>query len=208
MTRYLCSWAIVSGAVALAGSAVAQFPVNVLQDCWTTYDGFMPDPEFEAYEFMPNESVTFVWKHKIMEEPCQSYVASIFLFECIEGKPRPKGSDILLRFMDLRELEIWPYHAPEFMYSYTVPAGYIPPGQYDWALIVECNDSGNGIGLRADGDIDDECGVNVGMPPIFAGPVIFGPEPIEFFDPHPGGFPPGRWPGEEGTTRPWCFVVR
>jgi hypothetical protein len=30
---------------------------------------------------------------------------------------------------------------------------------------------------------------------------------VELLDPDPGGFPPGRLPGEEGATRCWCFMV-
>ncbi|MAE69274.1 MAG: hypothetical protein CME06_02265 [Gemmatimonadetes bacterium] len=192
------------------GIANAQFPVTVLQDCWTTKIEALPDPEYEDYLFFGfNEPITFVWKHKIMPaDACSSYVASIFVLRCIDGKPKP--TDIVMQFPDLRdEIVRWEGDPtnPEILFSYTAPPGSIPPGYYDWAMIVECNDSGNGIPLGPDGDIDDECGVNVGVPPIFAGPVIFGPEPAEFFDPDPGGFPPGRSPGEEGTTRPWCFQV-
>ncbi len=195
-----------------SGAAQAQFPVTVLQDCWTTNIERMPDPEFEGYSFFgANEPVTFVWKHKIMPtDACSAYVASIYVLPCIEGKPKP--TDIVVQFPNLRnEIQRWDGDPtiPEILFSYTAPPGAIPPGYFDWALIVECNDfGGNGIPLGPDEDVDDECGVNVGIPPIFAGPVIFGPEPIEYFDPDPGASPPGRSPGEEGTTRPWCFQVQ
>ena len=194
----------------MMGTAHAQFPVTVLQDCWTTNIEVALDPELEGYMFSMFEPLTFVWKHKIMpEDACSSYVASIFVLQCIEGKPKP--TNIVVHFQNLRsEIQRWQGdpNNPEILFSYTAPPGSIPPGDFDWALIVECNDSGNGIPLGPDEDIDDECGVNVGVPPVFAGPVIFGPEPVEYFDPDPGFSPPGRVPGEEGTTRPWCFQVR
>ena len=97
----------------------------------------------------------------------------------------------------------------ETLLSFSAPPGSIPPGRYDWALVTECNDTNGtivGTGVQ-DSDLDDSCGVNVGILPVFPGPVMLGPEPIELFDPDPGGSPPGRGPGEEGTTRPWCFDV-
>ena len=99
---------------------------------------------------------------------------------------------------------------PEPLLSFSALSGLIPPGRYDWALLTECRDTdGTIIGaFRKDGDIDDECGINVGLNPA-AGlfPVLFGPEPLDLLDADPGGSPPGRGPGEEGTTRPWCFTV-
>jgi len=92
---------------------------------------------------------------------------------------------------------------PELLISFTASPFSFPPGRYDWAVFVECDDTDGFIGL--DSDIDDACGINMGL--VLGGPLVLGPEPIEFFDPDPGGSPPGRGPGDEGTTRPWCFSV-
>jgi len=186
--------------------AFAQFPVNVLQDCWTTNQEINPYVELEGYEFTPNDSVSFIWKHKVME-PCSNYVATIFGFECRVGKPKPQGVKFSFRDIQFGRIDPDPVF-PERLFEFVTVPGGIPPGRYDWLLVVECNDSGNGIPIGPDGEIDDECGVNLGTPPANPiGVVIFGPEPTEVLDPDPGGFPPGRGSGEEGTTRPWCFEV-
>lgn len=192
---------------AFAGAAYGQAePVNVLQDCWTTQEtAFIED---ELYRFLGGEPVTFVWKHKILL-PCENYVYSIYGFQCRDGKPNPGGPGGGVAFSfennELGAIEPDP-DVPERLFTFT---GAVPPGRWDWILVAECNDlGGNGIPIGPDGDIDDQCGINVGTAPVLpAGPVIYGPDPVEVFDPSPGGSPPGRGPGEEGTTRPWCFEV-
>ena len=187
--------------------AVAQFPTNVLQDCWTTNININPDRELEGYEYSVNDRVTFIWKHKVLEF-CENYVASIFGFECREGKVKPSG--VRFEFRDIQYGAIDPNpEVPELLFEFTAGAGSIQPGRYDWVLFVECNDlGGNGIPIGKDEDVDDTCGINTGRPPQNPlGVVIFGPEPNEALDAAPGGSPPGRGPGEEGPNRPWCFEV-
>ena len=187
-------------AVLLPSSALAQNPVNVLQDCWT--NRFTANLETENYLFAAGGPVTFVWKHKIML-PCVNYVASIFGFRCQKGKPKPTPATFQFQNIKFGPINPNPQN-PELLFSFTGP---VPPGMHDWILLVECNDSGNGIALAPDGDIDDECGINLGKPPDNPlGVVLFGPEPLEFLDPDPGGAPPGRAAGDEGVMRPWCFV--
>ena len=183
-------------------------PVNVLQDCWTTDLTVNPDPELELYTFTTDDSIDFIWKQKLLL-PCSDYLASIWVFDCLDGKPLP--GPIVQVFHDIPFGTINPLPGiPEPLLTFSAMAGSIPPGRYDWALITECDDTNGRIAGSPvkDGDIDDSCGVNVGIGlPLIGGPVILGPEPIELLDPDPGGSPPGRVPGEEGTTRPWCFTV-
>lgn len=183
--------------------------VNVLQDCWTTDLQQDSDPERELYSFTTDDPISFVWKHKILEN-CSSYRFSIHATQCTEGKPRvgPIAFEAI-------NISVGPVNAdpadPEPLFSYTATPGSIPPGSYDWMLLVECNDTNGTIrspGPKVDGDIDDQCGINVGLnPPAGLFPVLFGPDPLQVMDPDPGGAPPGRVPGESGTTRPWCFDV-
>ena len=182
-------------------------PVNVLQDCWTTNLTLDPDPELELYTFTTTDPIDFIWKHKILET-CSAYLASIWVFECLPGKPIPGPIVQVFHDISLGQQDPIP-GTPEPLLSFSAPPGSIPPGRYDWALITECDDTNGRIAGAPvpDSDIDDSCGVNVGILPVFPGPVMLGPEPVELFDADPGGSPPGRGPGEEGTTRPWCFDV-
>ena len=183
-------------------------PVNVLQDCWTTDQQVDPDVELELYTFTTDDSIEFIWKPKLLVS-CSAYLASIWVFECMDGKPSP--GPIVQVFHDISFGQLDPIPGvPEPLLSFSAMAGSIPPGRYDWALITECDDTNMRIAGSpvTDGDIDDSSGVNVGIGlPLIGGPVILGPEPIQLFDLDPGGSPPGRGPGEEGTTRPWCFQV-
>ena len=182
-------------------------PVNVLQDCWTTNLTLDSDPELELYTFATTDPIDFIWKHKILET-CSAYLASIWVFECIAGKPLPGPIVQVFHDIDLGQQDPMP-GVPEPLFTFTAPPGSIPPGRYDWAMITECDDTNGRIAGSPvpDNDIDDSCGVNVGILPTFPGSVMLGPEPMELFDVDPGGSPPGRGPGEEGTTRPWCFDV-
>ena len=63
-------------------------PVNVTQDCWTTDQDLDPDIELELYTFTTDDSIEFVWKQKLLLT-CSAYLASIYVFDCIDGKPRP-----------------------------------------------------------------------------------------------------------------------
>ena len=182
-------------------------PVNVLQDCWTTNLTLNPDAELELYTFTTADSIDFIWKQKL-QETCSAYLASIWVFECIAGKPLPGPIVQVFHDIDLGQQDPMP-GVPEPLFTFTAAPGAIPPGRYDWAMITECDDTNGRIAGAPvpDSDIDDSCGVNVGILPVFPGPVILGPEPVELFDADPGGSPPGRGPGEEGTTRPWCFDV-
>ena len=194
--------------VAKGGGGMTPAPVNVLQDCWTTDQQVDPDVELELYTFTTDDSIEFVWKQKLLVS-CSAYLASIWVFECIDGKPLP--GPIVYTAHDINFAELDPIPGiPEPLLLFSAPPGAIPPGRYDWALITECDDTNGRIAGAPvpDADIDDSCGVNVGIGlPLIGGPVILGPEPVELFDPDPGGMPPGRVPGEEGTTRPWCFEV-
>ena len=182
-------------------------PVNVLQDCWTTSLNLDPDPELELYTFTTADSIDFVWKQKL-QETCSAYLASIWVFQCIAGKPLPGAIVQVFHDISLGQQDPVP-GTPEPLLSFSAPPGSIPPGRYDWALVTECDDTNGRIAGAPvpDSDIDDSCGVNVGVLPVFPGPVMLGPEPVELFDADPGGSPAGRGPGEEGTTRPWCFTV-
>ena len=182
-------------------------PVNVLQDCWTTNLTLDPDPELELYTFTTADSIDFIWKQKL-QETCSAYLASIWVFQCLPGKPLPGPIVQVFHDIDFGQQDPVP-GTPEPLLSFSAPPGSIPPGRYDWALVTECDDTNGRIAGAPvpDSDIDDSCGVNVGVLPVFPGPVMLGPEPVELFDADPGGSPPGRGPGEEGTTRPWCFDV-
>lgn len=177
------------------------FPVNVLQDCWTNDDP--TDLEMETYTFPPGVVLNFVWKHKIFDVPCNDYLATIVLTHCQDGKV-PIGGNIAAIIPDIPIGSVGP--GGEWLITARVPG--IGAGVYDWFVVVECNDSNGTIPAGADLDIDDVVGANLGLPPNNPlGPVVYGPEPIEILDPAPGGFPPGRWAGEEGATRCWCFEI-
>lgn len=188
---------------AFAAPALAQHRVNVLQDCWTTdLDGNNLELEDFRFRISDNDNITFVWKQKLLLA-CSNYIFTLVGFDCVDGKPFV--GEVRFSYTDtIGPLTPDPAN-PEMLLSFTVPAADIGVGTYDWVLFAECNDSGNG--LSEDGDIDDQCGINVGIPPVVVGPLIYGPEPVEIFDADPGGSPPGRRPGEEGTTRPWCFEI-
>ncbi len=204
--RVLCTClavaAVLVASPAWAGEALPS-TVNVVQDCWTTNEALDPDLEKELYTFSSDDdAITIVWKHKILE-PCSNYIATVYGTDCTEGKP--SLYTLPMRFTQTQVFgPIDPDPAtPEQLLSMTIAPGSIPSGRYDWVLLVECDDTDGFIFV--DGDIDDECGINMGT--TLGGPLIMGPEPNEALDADPGGSPPGRGPGEEGTTRPWCFEV-
>ncbi len=173
--------------------------VNTVQDCWTTNLDLDPDVERELYTFDTTDPIDFVWKHKILES-CSAYSATIRVFPCRDGKPRMRGADVVRMF----RRNFGPVAAnpaiPEQLKFFTAPAGALPPGRYDYVVQTECDDTNGRV--RRDGDVDDQCGMTPG-----GKPMIMGPQPAERWDPDPGGSPPGRGPGEEGTTRGWCFEV-
>jgi hypothetical protein len=177
--------------------------LNVLQDCWTTdEEEWYMDPEMELYQFPQNHPVIHVWKHKIFEY-CSHYLATIVWTYCKDGKPKLSGNI----FGMIRDIEVDIGEPGELILSAFV-SGF-PPGSYDWFIVTECDDTNGSIALPNDGDIDDILGANLGLPPNNPiGPCMMGPEPVRLLDPDPGGFPPGRWTGEEGATRCWCFEVR
>ena len=171
--------------------------VNVLQDCWTTEE-FTADPELEQYLFDANHFIGFIWKHKIFE-PCENYMATIVGTPCREGKPPIKVAWMI------RNIQFGPIPpGMEYLFGIMVPPA-IAPGDYDWFIVTECNDTNGIIPPNPDGDIDDVIGANLGL---LRPPVVYGSEPVEILDPDPGGWPPGRRPGEEGSTRCWCFRVQ
>ena len=181
-------------------------PVNVLQDCWTTDIDLDDDAERELYTFDVSTTIELIWKQKLLVS-CSAYrVVYVIYDECLDGKPsatmRPVQHLATANFGPLSPIP----GVPEPLISISFPASALGPGRYEWAMAVECDDT-NGV-IAKDGDIDDFCGLNPGLPPDVVPPVpIFGPDPIQFLDPDPGGSPPGRGPGEHGTTRPWCFDV-
>ncbi len=195
---------LVSVTAAWAGTPPPPADVNVLQDCWTTNLEADPDPERELYTFAADDDIAFIWKQKLLVA-CSSYVARIVGYDCVDGEPGV-NREVKFSFTEVFGPMSPIPGIPEPLFPIFAPAGSIPPGRYDWVLLVECDDTNGRV--KRDGDLDDECGINVGRKPVVPdGPLIFGPEPIEIFDPDPGGSPPGRGPGEEGTTRPWCFEV-
>lgn len=180
-------------------------PTNVMQDCWTTSLALDPDVELELYDFDITSPIDFIWKHKIIAG-CSAYVVRIFIFECIPGKPSVVGNPILFVTAPIPFGPVSPIPGiPEIIFPpVTLAPGTLPSGMaYDWVVVTECDDTDGAIG--PDGDIVDSCGANLGF--VLGGPLILGPEPIGLWDPDPGGSPPGRGPGENGTTRPWCFSV-
>ncbi len=200
---------LVIGAVLSVPAAWAQEPgpppadVNVVQDCWTTALSLDPDAERELYTFSADDDINFIWKHKILES-CSSYRAKVMGYDCKKGQPALGTKRFSL------DLVVGPFDPipglPEPLLSITAPAGSIPPGSYDWVVIVECDDTNGRI--RKDGDVDDVCGANFGILPVFDGPTLFGNEPTNTLDTDASGSPPGRRRGEDGSTRPWCFEVR
>ncbi len=180
-------------------------PVNVLQDCWTTALSVDPDAELELYEFDTATDINLIWKYKLLAT-CSAYAYKIFFWDCEDGKPKTAGNPPVhvVPFILLGPISPVP-GIPELLFAHTIPAGTLPLGSYDWAIAIECDDTTGAV--TTDGDVDDICGGNLGLLPIFDGPVILGPEPIRALDPDPGGSPPGRGPGEDGSTRPWCFDV-
>jgi hypothetical protein len=176
------------------------FYLNVMQDCWTTdIEEVMLDPELENYLLTP-DNVVFVWKHKIFE-PCENYIATVVGLPCEDGKP-PIIRRIAWVVPDFQFGFIEP--GAEYLFWLMVPG--IPVGNWDWFVVTECNDTNGMITPPLkDGDIDDVIGANLGV--VTYPPLVYGPEPAEVLDPDPGGFPPGRRPGEEGSCRCWCFTV-
>ena len=198
------------GSATVSGAgAPAPAPVNVLQDCWTTDLDDDPDKEKELYTFTTADSIEFVWKQKLLLT-CTDYKATILGFDCVDGKRSVFGHPGRFLFANIpfaggNPIDPDPSN-PERIFSFSATPGSISPGTYDWILVTECNDTNGTVGL--DGDIDDQCGINMGKAPTVPGkPLVLGPEPIELLDPDPGGSPPGRVPGDEGTTRGWCFRV-
>ena len=194
--------AAVSIAVILTAPAAAQNPVNVTQDCWTNQQG--APVETENYCFTLQTPVQFVWKQKIMQT-CNSYRAEVWIQPCMNGKPPLQGAIQVCKLGPVGPIPPNP-NQPERLVRCVAPPGAIPPGSWDWFVMTECNDTNGSIGLGPDGDIDDECGINVGL--VLGGPLVLGPEPAEMWDPDPGPPPACQLPGEEGTTRPWCFRVQ
>ncbi len=191
---------------AWGGGPALPAPVTALQDCWTTALTLDPDAERELYEFDADTDITLVWKHKILVS-CSSYHTRLHVWDCVDGKPKTAGHPPV--YVDSTLLgPISPIPGiPELLFADTIPAGTLPAGRYDWAILVECDDTNGAV--ATDGDFDDICGGNLGLLPVFDGPVIFGPEPepARALDGDPGGSPPGRGPGEDRSTRPWCFEV-
>ena len=189
-------------AVVLPTPAAAQFPVNVTQDCWTRQVG-APGLETENYCFPAQSPVQFVWKQKLMQT-CSRYVAEVYIQPCINGKPPLQNPLLVCKLGPVGPIPPNPNRS-ERLVPCTSPPGAIPPGVWDWFVMTECDDTNGVIGLGPDGNVDDECGINVGL--VLGGPLVLGPEPAELWDPAPAGAPPCRLLGEEGTTRPWCFQV-
>jgi len=183
-----------------AGGAQAGFYLNVMQDCWTTdEEEVYLDPEMENYLLFP-DNVVFVWKHKIFEG-CSNYIASIVGLPCENGKPPVIGRVAwIIQNIPFGDIQ------PGAEYLFWVQAGGLPEGTWDWFVVTECHDTNGSITPPLkDGDIDDVIGANLGK--MTYPPLVYGPEPVEVLDPHPGGLPPGRLPGEEGSCRCWCFTV-
>jgi hypothetical protein len=176
------------------------FYLNVMQDCWPTdIEEWYTDPEMENYILSP-DNVVLVWKHKIFEG-CSNYMATLVGLPCEDGKPRIIGR---LAWM-VTNLQ-YGYVEPGGEYKFMVWLSGMPEGHWDWFVVTECNDTNGMITPPLkDGDIDDVIGANLGT--VTYMPLVYGPEPVELLDPDPGGFPPGRLPGEEGATRCWCFMV-
>lgn len=204
------TWVLVLLVTTVAAAApVAGQPtptrVNVLKDCWTTSLAARPQPEAEAYSFPTTTggTIDFVWQHKILTA-CSAYVANLYAFPCVDGNPQLD----MVPFYDSGPIQFGPISpvvgTPNLYFSLAVPVTTFPEGSYDWTVVTECDDT-DGQVMAPDGDVDDICGVNMGVEPIIAGPVIFGPEPVQFLDPDPGSDPLGRALGEDGSTRPWCF---
>lgn len=179
------------------------YEINVLQDCWTTNRlDWGQNPELESYLIHP-DSVVFVWKHKLIRA-CDNYVATIVLLPCEDGKPRIGGRIVHTE----ADLVYGPRNPEAEIIMFHIPSDSIPVGTYDWFIVTECNDTNNRIGVRPDGDVDDVIGANLGLPPVNPyGPLVYGPEPNEVLDPNLGAAIPGRRPGEEGSSRCWCFTV-
>ena len=163
----------------------------------------MEDEELESYEIPQQMLMAFVWKHKIFQE-CTRYLATIVGLPCEDGKVPIKMSKIQFMYPDI------PFGIIRPGYEYILWVIMPPPvpGEYDWFVVTETDDTNSIIPPKPDGDIDDICGANLGLPPENPiGPLVFGPEPNFLLDPDPGGNPPGRRPGENGVTRGWCFRV-
>jgi hypothetical protein len=174
--------------------------INVLQDCWTT-DEFQlfENIELENYVLFPDD-VVFVWKHKIFEA-CNNYVVLVGGTPCQDGKPSLIGSVRWLRQQQFGTID------PGAEYIFYMIVTNMMPGEWDWFVVAECNDTTGAVyPPLVDGDIDDVIGANLGLVTYL--PLMYGPEPVEVLDPDPGGYPPGRRPGEEGATRCWCFKVQ
>ena len=195
----VCSAAVMVAASTLPSAA--QTNVNVLQDCWTHKAG-VPNVETENYCYTLQDPVQFIWKHKILQK-CSKYRAEVYIQNCVTGKP-PLLNPLLVCKVATGPINPNP-NVPERLVKCTAPPGSIPPGTWDWFVMTECDDTNGVIGLGPDHDVDDECGLNAGL--VLGGPLVFGPEPVELWDPDPGGVPACRLTGEEGTTRPWCFQV-
>lgn len=191
-------------AVLFPAASLPGFGVNALQDCWTTgIEGPGETGEFEQYSFdQAAPSVNFSWQHRV-EETCSNYVARIVGVSCNEGLTRP-DSVLFSRRIDAGRIDPDPTSLIRTFIVAFLPSE-LPTGEFDWFVMVECNDSGNGIPFHPDGDADETCGINLGLDPV--GPLIAGPQPSSFLDADPGGSPPGRLAGEDRSTRPWCVTL-
>ena len=184
------------GLLAVGPGLRADDPVNTLQDCWTS-NVFI---ELEDYQFAPEELIIFSWGHRI-ERTCSSYSARLLIFAC-EADPKTAPEIALTVELGFGAIEPDPMSTTRTFSKQFQLGDQLEPGLYDWGLLVECDDSGNGVPFTPDGDFDDSCGLELGEVARAAGPQPLGP-----LDVSPGGDPPGRQPGENGTTRPWCFEV-
>ena len=190
----------------LAGNAVsveaAEERSNALQDCWTT----VGNTALESYDFTSEDQISFAWSARI-ENDCPGYTARLLVFECGEGIYKPGVFSITIEQI-YGPIDADP-SSPTQTFLLAQSPGTLPPGDWDWILVTECEDSGNGIPLSPDGDPDDVCGGSLGRAPGNPdGPVVFGPNATSVLDVDPGGDPTGRQPGETGMSRPWCFTVR
>jgi hypothetical protein len=176
------------------------FYLNVMQDCWPTdIEEWGIDHELENYVLTP-DNVVLIWKHKIFES-CENYMATVVGLPCADGKP-----PIIHRIAWVIPNIQFGYIQPGYEYLFSVVTTGMPVGDWDWFVVTECNDTNGKIAPPLkDGDIDDCIGANLGT--VTYPLLVYGPEPAEVLDPDPGGFPPGRHPGEEGACRCWCFTV-
>ncbi len=205
------------------GSSLTAPSPHVLVDGWTRFAG--SNPASEDYDFSAVGDVTFTTLVKVGEAGMPGGVSMDFVLVPLGVSRMPPLPSPAIFVDDVFFAPIDPGGVRLFYFSFTIPniGLYFPPGScVDWFAAADFDASNN-----ADADIDglpDCCiegpparFIDAGSPSVDAlGASVIdffnpGNAPLRVIQPHPPFPAPkaiGLKFGEDGTTRPWNFVLQ